>query len=73
MTRIGRFTASAAAAAVIAGYAQPFAALGAAVLVKGDISRDDRVSVADIVLLKNYLLGRYGFNENQSIAQPRSR
>ena len=68
MTRIGRFTASAAAAAVIAGYAQPFAALGAAVLVKGDISRDDRVSVADIVLLKNYLLGRYGLNENQSIA-----
>ncbi len=68
MTRIGRFTASAAAAAVIAGNAQPFAALGATTLVKGDISRDDRVSVADIVLLKNYLLGRYGLNENQSIA-----
>ena len=66
MTRIGRFTASAAAAAVIAGYAQPFAALGATTLVKGDISRDDRVSVADIVLLKNYLLGRYGLNEKQA-------
>ena len=68
MTKIGRFTASAVAGAVIAGYAQPFAALGASTLVKGDISRDDRVSVADIVLLKNYLLGRYGLNENQSIA-----
>ncbi|MBP5378508.1 MAG: D-alanyl-D-alanine carboxypeptidase family protein [Ruminococcus sp.] len=68
MTKIGRFTASAAAAAVIAGYAQPFAALGAVTLVKGDLSRDDRVSVADIVIMKNYLLGRYGLNENQAIA-----
>lgn len=68
MTRMGRFTASAVTAAVIAGYAQPFAALGASTLIHGDISRDDRVSVADIVLMKNYLLGRYGLNENQSIA-----
>ena len=68
MRKIRRFTASAVAGAVIAGYAQPFAALGATTLIKGDISRDDRVSVADIVLLKNYLLGRYGLNENQSIA-----
>ena len=68
MTKIGRFTASAVAGAVIAGYAQPFAALGATTLVKGDLSRDDRVSVADIVIMKNYLLGRYGLNENQSIA-----
>ncbi|MBQ6212013.1 MAG: D-alanyl-D-alanine carboxypeptidase family protein [Ruminococcus sp.] len=68
MTKLGRFTASAVAGAVIAGYAQPFAAIGAALMVPGDINRDDWVSVADIVILKNYLLGRYGLNENQSIA-----
>ena len=68
MTKIRRFTASAVAGAVIAGYAQPFAAIGAALMVPGDINRDDWVSVADIVILKNYLLGRYGLNENQSIA-----
>lgn len=68
MTKLRRFTASAVAGAVIAGYAQPFAAIGAALMVPGDINRDDWVSVADIVILKNYLLGRYGLNENQSIA-----
>ncbi len=68
MTKIRRFTASAVAGAVIAGYAQPFAAIGAALMVPGDINRDDWVSVADIVILKNYLLGRYGLNENQYIA-----
>lgn len=68
MTKLRRFTASAVAGAVIAGYAQPFAAIGAALMVPGDINRDDWVSVADIVILKNYLLGRYGLNENQYIA-----
>ncbi|WP_303790917.1 D-alanyl-D-alanine carboxypeptidase family protein [Ruminococcus flavefaciens] len=68
MTKLRRFTASAVAGAVIAGYAQPFAAIGAALMVPGDLNRDDWVSVADIVILKNYLLGRYGLNENQSIA-----
>lgn len=66
--KLGRATASAIAGAVIAGAVQPFAVDGANTLVKGDLNRDDRVSVSDVVLMKNYLLGRYGLNENQSIA-----
>ena len=40
----------------------------ASVFLHGDLNYDDRVSVADVVVLKNYLLGRYGLNENQFIA-----
>ena len=40
----------------------------ASTLVAGDINRDDRVSVSDMVILKNYILGRYGLNETQQIA-----
>ncbi len=37
----------------------------ASTMIKGDVDRDDRVSVCDIVILKNYILGRYGLNDEQ--------
>lgn len=40
----------------------------ASTLIKGDINRDDCVSVGDVVLLENYLLKKYGLNEQQLTA-----
>ena len=46
------------AAAAVASAAYHVSA--ASTRVKGDINRDDIVSVGDMVVLKNHLLGRYG-------------
>ena len=43
-------------------------AKAAPMLIRGDLNRDDRVNISDIVIMKNYLLGRYGLNETQYIA-----
>ena len=43
-------------------------AAAAPVQLKGDLNRDDRVNISDMVILKNHLLGKYGLNENQTIA-----
>ena len=37
-------------------------------LVIGDINRDDRVSMSDMVILQNSLSGRYGLNDTQKLA-----
>lgn len=55
--------AAAAAASVPVGSADT-----ASTLIKGDINRDDSVSVGDVVLLENYLLKKYGLNEQQMTA-----
>ncbi|WP_295078631.1 D-alanyl-D-alanine carboxypeptidase family protein [Ruminococcus sp.] len=54
------------AAAAVASAAYHVSA--ASTMVKGDINRDDIVSVGDMVVLKNHLLGRYGLNDTQTIA-----
>ena len=41
---------------------------GASTMIKGDINRDDIVSISDIVILKNHILGKYGLNDAQTIA-----
>ena len=41
---------------------------GASTMIKGDLNRDDIVSIRDIVILKNHILGKYGLNDAQTIA-----
>ena len=68
MTRTNRLTAVILAAAAAAVQLGGMGANAAPMLIKGDLNRDDRVNISDAVILKNYLLGKYGLNENQSIA-----
>jgi hypothetical protein len=68
MTRTNRLTAVILAAAAAAVQLGDMGANAAPMLIKGDLNRDDRVNISDAVILKNYLLGKYGLNENQSIA-----
>ena len=68
MTRTNRLTAVILAAASAAVQLGGMGANAAPMLIKGDLNRDDRVNISDAVILKNYLLGKYGLNENQSIA-----
>ncbi len=68
MTRTNRLTAVILAAAAAAVQLSGMGANAAPMLIKGDLNRDDRVNISDAVILKNYLLGKYGLNENQSIA-----
>lgn len=68
MKKLRSFEAAAVSAAVIAASAAAMHTNAATTLIAGDLNRDDRVSVGDMVILKNHILGRYGLNENQRIA-----
>jgi len=68
MTKTNRLTAVILAAAAAAVQLGGMGANAAPMLIKGDLNRDDIVNISDAVILKNYLLGKYGLNENQSIA-----
>ena len=65
MKAIKKVMAAITAFTGIAAFSAAYPAASAATMIKGDISRDDIVSVGDIVILKNYLLGRYGLNTEQ--------
>ncbi len=68
MKNITRITAALISASFLSVNAGNYTTDAAAPLMIGDINRDDRVSVSDMVVLKNYLLGRYGLNRTQMIA-----
>ena len=57
-----------AAVSAIAASAAAYPAASASRMIKGDVNRDDMVTVSDMVILKNHLLGRYGLNPEQSAA-----
>ena len=68
MTDIRKAAAFIAVLSSIALFSAAYSTYAAPIMLKGDINRDDRVSVSDMVVLGNYLLGRYGLNETQTIA-----
>jgi LAS superfamily LD-carboxypeptidase LdcB len=68
MKKLKGFEASVVSAAVMAVNAAAIHTDAATTLIAGDLNRDDRVSVSDMVILKNHILGRYGLNETQRIA-----
>lgn len=68
MKKLRVFEAAVVSAAVMASNSAAFHAEAATALIRGDLNRDDRTSVSDMVILKNHLLGRYGLNDTQRIA-----
>ena len=68
MTDIRKVSAFIAVLSSIALFSAAYPTYAAPIMLKGDINRDDRVSVSDMVVLGNYLFGRYGLNETQTIA-----
>lgn len=68
MKNIKRITATLLSATFLTSSAISFEAGAASPLLIGDINRDDRVSMSDIVILKNSLRGKYGLNDTQRIA-----
>ena len=68
MTMIKKAVAFIAVLSSIAAFSAVYPSYAAPVMLKGDINRDDIVSVSDMVVLRSYLLGRYGLNETQTIA-----
>lgn len=68
MKKAKRTIAAFIAAVSAAGTLHMAGVSAAPLLIKGDINRDSIVNVSDMVIMKNYLLGKYGLNENQSIA-----
>lgn len=68
MTDMRKVTAFIAALSSIALFSAAYPAYAAPIMLKGDIDRDDRVSMSDMVILGSSLHGRYGLNETQTIA-----
>jgi hypothetical protein len=68
MKNITRITATFLSAAFLAAGGRSFEAGAVFPLMIGDINRDDRVSMSDIVILKNSLRGKYGLNDTQRLA-----
>ena len=67
MTTINK-AAFIAALISIAAFSTAYPTFAAPIMLKGDINRDDMVSVSDMVVFRSFLLGRYGLNETQTIA-----
>ena len=68
MTDIKKAAVFVAVLSSIAAFPAAYPAFAAPVMLKGDLNRDDIVSVSDVVVFRNFLLGRYGLNETQTIA-----
>ena len=68
MKKAKKLMAVTLAAAAASAQLTCMGAKAAPMLIRGDLNRDDRVNISDIVIMKNYLLGRYGLNETQYIA-----
>lgn len=68
MKNITRKTATFISAFCLAAAVSDFKSDAVLPLMIGDINRDDRVTMSDMVILQNSLNGRYGLNDTQKLA-----
>lgn len=68
MKNTKHITATLLSAILLAASVSSFKAGAVFPFMVGDINRDDRVSMSDIVILKNSLRGKYGLNDTQRLA-----